>query len=754
MSKKNTPTASMRKFAADGVNLFTAGNFPVNSSITPKAVEVGKKIASGQDLSNEHVDDMAHYHSAHDTCPKDVEDLLWGGPAGEVWAKGKITQSMNTGFAEEKIDFNKLISDKDLDLSLEIYSDIKLDEPVETGDDGLIWAPILRSGMLATRPGPNGEKLDEPLVFVPGRSQNQRKEIGMQDIVDAFNDKAIEYVTLPLSHENNLLENTGFIKELKMVDSKKFPGEKVILAAHEFTEPEIKGKVERGTIPSRSSGILYDYKNTTTGKVYPVALDHTALTHKPWMGGMTPYGKVSAEDFSERTVIPMMLSEKPFSAESPDISKPTKLAQEIIKPPQQTKVKEEFEGEFLADVQWGEDPSYRDVEKQIGRILDGFGSDYDSYPNYYLIDCTGDKALIKVDYGIGSDQDAWVAPYTCTDDGKVQLAPFADWIDVTKKWVSDTIDPKQDKEQLDKLKMSNDKDVIIGLYLSVTQAERDKAKKNNNSLPDGSYPIEDAKHLHSAAILAASGHGDVAAAKSLIRRRAKELGVDVNSLPGFGPKKGSKSEKMAEPLKEASVRRLGLSESEYEPIGGQMTLLAMSEEKMDLLGLSDEAKEFQRKQNAEITKLSIKLAESQKKEKETRVANRITELKAEGFDAFPGILTAYETTALSDDGDIAVKLQLSEHGHDVSVAETATELAERFIKAIPRKDKKVDLGEFANKLETPITDRPQDKPEDITTSSDRKDMTGEDLLAEMLAADPSLAKEPMILALSENGKGK
>jgi hypothetical protein len=35
-------------------------------------------------------------------------------------------------------------------------------------------------------------------------------------------------------------------------------------------------------------------------------------------------------------------------------------------------------------------------------------------------------------------------------------------------------------------------------------------------------------------VLAASGHGDVAGAKKLIRRRAKELGVDVTTLPGFG----------------------------------------------------------------------------------------------------------------------------------------------------------------------------------------------------------------------------
>jgi len=62
------------------------------------------------------------------------------------------------------------------------------------------------------------------------------------------------------------------------------------------------------------------------------------------------------------------------------------------------------------------------------------------------------------------------------------------------------------------------------------------------ALPDGSYPIPDKKHLHSAAVLAASGHGNASAAKRLIRKRAKDLGVDVSSLPGFG---GEKAEKVA-----------------------------------------------------------------------------------------------------------------------------------------------------------------------------------------------------------------
>lgn len=46
-----------------------------------------------------------------------------------------------------------------------------------------------------------------------------------------------------------------------------------------------------------------------------------------------------------------------------------------------------------------------------------------------------------------------------------------------------------------------------------------------HALSDGSYPIENAEDLHNAAVLARSGHGDVAAAKRLIAKRAKELGV-------------------------------------------------------------------------------------------------------------------------------------------------------------------------------------------------------------------------------------
>lgn len=69
---------------------------------------------------------------------------------------------------------------------------------------------------------------------------------------------------------------------------------------------------------------------------------------------------------------------------------------------------------------------------------------------------------------------------------------------------------------------------------SLTEDQRKELASKGQALEDGSYPVPDKAHLHAAAVLAASGHGDVAAARKLIRKRAGELGVDVTTLPGFG----------------------------------------------------------------------------------------------------------------------------------------------------------------------------------------------------------------------------
>lgn len=96
------------------------------------------------------------------------------------------------------------------------------------------------------------------------------------------------------------------------------------------------------------------------------------------------------------------------------------------------------------------------------------------------------------------------------------------------------------------------------LLLDVDADERKLALKEGNSLPDGSYPIRNVAQLHAAAILAASGHGDAAAAKKLIARRAKELGVTLGTLPGFSSEKKTMDSPAAMELTQQIAEAIGV----------------------------------------------------------------------------------------------------------------------------------------------------------------------------------------------------
>jgi hypothetical protein len=65
-------------------------------------------------------------------------------------------------------------------------------------------------------------------------------------------------------------------------------------------------------------------------------------------------------------------------------------------------------------------------------------------------------------------------------------------------------------------------------YVGLTDYSDDERRElaaRGWALPDGSYPIRNEDDLHNAAALARSGHGDAEAAKRLIAKRARELGV-------------------------------------------------------------------------------------------------------------------------------------------------------------------------------------------------------------------------------------
>src|SRR4051812_16029348 len=84
-------------------------------------------------------------------------------------------------------------------------------------EDGLIWKDVLKEGTWSYRPGPNQKPIPVPLKIVSGSSE-KKEEIGMADIIDAFEDGAIDHVTVPTSHDDKPQDNTGFVKKLKVVE--------------------------------------------------------------------------------------------------------------------------------------------------------------------------------------------------------------------------------------------------------------------------------------------------------------------------------------------------------------------------------------------------------------------------------------------------------------------------------------------------------------------------------------------------------
>jgi hypothetical protein len=86
------------------------------------------------------------------------------------------------------------------------------------------------------------------------------------------------------------------VKKLRF--GKDDQGRTTLEAAIDFTEPDIKEKINRGTIPNVSGGIHLNYIDKEKGKKFNVALGHLALTPKPWLQGMAPFGVKASDDLN------------------------------------------------------------------------------------------------------------------------------------------------------------------------------------------------------------------------------------------------------------------------------------------------------------------------------------------------------------------------------------------------------------------------------------------------------------------------
>ena len=166
-------------------------------------------------------------------------------------------------------------------------------EDDEQQDEG-IWKTILRTGTWKTRPGPGGTVLRKPL-HVTLDATKRKGHVSLKKLVEAFEDRAVEHVTIPLSHKDAVNENTGQVKQLRIVE--EGDGNARLEALHEFTDPDVKAKVLNRSILNTSCGILFDHVRRKDGKKYDQALDHVSLTNKPWIDGLPPFGeKIAASN--------------------------------------------------------------------------------------------------------------------------------------------------------------------------------------------------------------------------------------------------------------------------------------------------------------------------------------------------------------------------------------------------------------------------------------------------------------------------
>lgn len=212
--------------------------------------------------------------------------------------KGKSTAQQLATELQEDADsefFTVELSDDDFTIE-DLFQEVPLslfDEGAElflsdTGDfeerDGLLWTPICRTGTWVRSPLPGGK----PLKLTKEH---------FEQAIDAFNNKAWEYVTIPLTHEDRVDENTGYIQGLEIREDPTRPGQHRLWGGHKFTEPEIEEKVRRKSIIGRSVLLaIGGHKDTETGKFWPTVLKHVALTNKPWLNGLNDGVLAASQD--------------------------------------------------------------------------------------------------------------------------------------------------------------------------------------------------------------------------------------------------------------------------------------------------------------------------------------------------------------------------------------------------------------------------------------------------------------------------
>lgn len=288
------------------------------------------------------------------------------------------------------------------------------DEPVEQDGD-LVWKTILREGEFAMTPTTHGPE-DKPFrVVADGKSDPRKRIISMSELEESFEDKVFEHVTLPLSHKDTPMENTGFIDKLRR---KVIDGVEHLQGGMRFTEPEVRGKIDRGSIANCSSGIFFNFKRKHDGRRFPVALKHAALTNTPWVNDMGAFGVAASDDEVEVDEV------------------------------QAYRLASDEETEEAGEVVWKQEESANWLRDQVQARMSDLQKRARSLGSevfYWVRDVSPSRGTALVEQeGEGA---AWVIPFSVGDDDEVSIADASRWIETRQVMVAASDDATDDEDE-------------------------------------------------------------------------------------------------------------------------------------------------------------------------------------------------------------------------------------------------------------------------------------------------------------------
>jgi hypothetical protein len=169
-------------------------------------------------------------------------------------------------------------------------------------ESGLVRKEVLRTGHWPVIPTSSGLKKKPLTILRDGKSDKDAGIISLQELVDNFK-KVGQRVQIPLTdddsdHKNKIRLNTGFVTNLFIVDDEN--GSKLV-ADMDFTEPDVKDKVLRGTFADVSCGIPWEF--SSRGQKHGAYLEHVCITNRPFIDGLGGFLALSDHGENQPEVI-------------------------------------------------------------------------------------------------------------------------------------------------------------------------------------------------------------------------------------------------------------------------------------------------------------------------------------------------------------------------------------------------------------------------------------------------------------------